>query len=104
MFDRVNYPLLHLVGKRVAVKRPGEESGGAGLLFKGGGIVPAGRGGASVFGWLFKKDADGACAAAEGADDARGQSVAGGSADHQHTARTSLNAARGANIINLIAD
>src|SRR6185437_10063513 len=72
------------VGEGVTVDRLRIETGGLGRLVERGGVIPTGGAGLLVAAGLLEEHAERGGAVAERGGDARGQTVAGGGADHQH--------------------
>ncbi len=91
LLDQVNGLFLDLVGEGVTVDVLGVQPGFVGGLLEGGGVVPAGGGGAFALGGFFKKDTDGAGATTKGCGNTGGQAVTGGGPDHQHSLRCVCN-------------
>ena len=74
---------LDRIGKGIALDGDGRAAGGAGAVFEGTVIVPAGAGGLAFGGGALEGDTDRIGLAAKGGDDARGQAIAGRAAQHE---------------------
>ncbi len=88
--DDVDGLPLAVVGKRIAVQVSGVDAVARGKFCQRSRVVVASRGGLVAVGRPLEKYAKRARAVAPGCSDARGQAVAGGSADDQHVARPAV--------------
>ena len=103
-FDGVDDLLFDGGGEGVAVNVFGVETGGAGGVGEGDGVIPAGGGGASVVGGAFVENAEGGGVGAEGGGDARGESEAGGGADDEDFFRAVFERRFRPDVVDLLLD
>jgi hypothetical protein len=101
LLDELDHLGTALVGEGIAIDALGVEAGLFGGLVEGGGVVPAGGARLGLGARLFEEDTDGGSSAAEGCGNAGGQTIAGGSADHQHLLGAILDGALGLGVSDL---